>query len=100
MPLFEVSMLEGAMNVDWKALAKRTTRLAKVVNKAESIEIKTPNGTSISFSKKGRKALSDTGILTRKGSFGNLPAGEVFLAPVEGTAQGRLVLEWGPDKTA
>ena len=98
MPLFEVSMLEGAMNVDWKDLCKKDKRIATVVNSAESILIKTPNGTFISFSKKGRKAMSDTGILTRKGSFGNLPAGEVYLAPVEGTAQGRLVLEWAPTR--
>jgi leucyl aminopeptidase (aminopeptidase T) len=98
MPLFDISMLEGAMNVDWKALAKRTTGIAKVVNTAEFIEVKTQNSTYISFSKKGRRARSDTGILTRQGSFGNLPAGEVFLAPVEGTANGRLVLEWAPTK--
>jgi leucyl aminopeptidase (aminopeptidase T) len=98
MPLFDVSMLEGAMNVDWKDLSIKTTSLAKVVNAAESIEIKTPNGTFISFSKKGRRAMSDTGILTRRGSFGNLPAGEVYLAPVEGTAQGKLVLAWGPTR--
>jgi aminopeptidase len=96
MPLFDISMLEGAMNIDWKALAKRTTGLAKIINKAECFEINTPNGTHLSFSKKGRKALSDTGLLTKPGSFGNLPAGEVFLAPVEGTAHGRLVLEWAP----
>jgi aminopeptidase len=98
MPLFDISMLEGAMNVDWKALAKRTMGIAKIVNMAEFIKIRTPNGTFISFSKKGRKARSDTGILTRKGSFGNLPAGEVYLAPVEGTAYGRLVMEWSPTR--
>jgi len=98
MPLFDVSMLEGAMNVDWKSLAKRTTNMARIVNAAERIQIKTPNGTFLSFSKKGRRALADTGILTRRGSFGNLPAGEVFLAPLEGTAQGKLVLEWAPTR--
>jgi aminopeptidase len=98
MPLFDISMLEGAMDVDWKALAKRTTDLAKIVNMAEFIEVKTPNGTYISFSKKARRARSDTGILTRKGSFGNLPAGEVYMAPVEGTAHGRLVMEWAPTR--
>jgi aminopeptidase len=98
MPLFDISMLEGSMSVDWKALAKMTTDLAKTVNAAQSVDIRTPNGTFISFSKKGRKALADTGILTGKGSFSNLPAGEVYLAPVEGTAQGKLVLEWGPTK--
>jgi aminopeptidase len=98
MPLFDVSMLEGAMNVDWKSLAKRTIDMARIVNAAELIQIKTPNGTFLSFSKKGRRAIADTGILTRRGSFGNLPSGEVFLAPLEGTAQGKLVLEWAPTR--
>ncbi len=98
MPLFEVSMLEGAMNVDWKALEHRTLKLAKIVNQAENIEIRTPNGTNLYLSKKGRKALADTGILTKKGAFSNLPAGEVFLAPVEGSAYGELILEWAPTR--
>jgi len=98
MPLFEVSMLEGSMDVDWKALAKRTISIAKMVNTAETIEVTTPHGTHVSFSKKGRKALPDTGMLTKPGSFGNLPAGEVFLAPLEGTAHGKLILRWGPTR--
>jgi leucyl aminopeptidase (aminopeptidase T) len=98
MPLFEVSMLEGSMDVDWKALAKRTNSVARRVNTAESITVTTPYGTNISFSVTGRKALPDTGILTKPGSFGNLPAGEVYLAPLEGTANGKLVLQWGPTR--
>ncbi|HXX81951.1 MAG TPA: aminopeptidase [Thermodesulfovibrionales bacterium] len=98
MPLFEASMLEGAMDVDWKALAKRTAAIAKTVNRAERIRITTHNGTRLSLSKKGRKALPDSGILTKPGSFGNLPAGEVYLAPLEGTANGVLVLQWAPTR--
>ncbi|MGO9378388.1 MAG: aminopeptidase [Dissulfurispiraceae bacterium] len=98
MPLFDVSMFEGSMHVDWQALARRTRALEKIVNTAEYIEISTPNGTQIRLSKQGRKALSDTGILTKKGSFGNLPAGEVFLAPLEGTAEGKMVLQWAPTR--
>lgn len=98
MPLFDAFMLEGAMNVDWKGLAKRTAAIARVVNRAEAIEIKTPNGTHLTMSKHGRKALADTGILTRQGSFGNLPAGEVYMAPLEGTAKGELILEWAPTR--
>ncbi len=96
MPLFDVSMFEKSMHVDWKSLAKRTKTLEKVVNQALHIDIATPNGTHLRLSKEGRKALSDTGILTKKGAFGNLPAGEVFVAPLEGTAEGKLVLEWAP----
>ncbi len=98
MPLFDISMLEGPMNVDWKTLKKRTELIASVLHKAETIIITTPNGTEISFSVKGRKVFKDTGILTRPGAFGNLPAGEVFLAPVEGTADGTLILEWAPTR--
>ncbi|MFA5353831.1 MAG: aminopeptidase [Thermodesulfovibrionales bacterium] len=98
MPLFDASMIEGPMSVDWKTPRKRTVAVAKVVDKAVKVEIKTPNGTDLTLSKQGRKALPDTGILTKEGSFGNLPAGEVYLAPCEGTAQGKLVLDWAPTR--
>jgi aminopeptidase len=98
MPLFEFSMLEGPMAVDWRMLAKISRKIAGRINKAEEVEIATPNGSKLSFSIRGRKALADTGILVKPGSFGNLPAGEVFLAPVEGSSHGRLVLEWAPTR--
>lgn len=96
MPLFDMSMLKKAMRVDWGEVSRRSERIARRINKCEMIEVKAANGTFLSFSKKGREAKTDTGILTKKGSVSNLPAGEVFLAPVEGTANGRLVLEWAP----
>ncbi len=96
MPLFDVDMLEGAMDIDWKALGKKTAAITREVNRAEKVRITTPNGTRITLSKKGRKAISDTGNLRKRGAFGNLPAGEVFFAPLEGTSSGKLVLEWGP----
>jgi leucyl aminopeptidase (aminopeptidase T) len=98
MPIFEAQMLEGAMNVDWRALAKRTRAIAKRVNEFQTVRITTPGGTDLTLSKKGRRAHADTGILTRKGSFGNLPAGEVYFAPLEGASQGTLVLQWAPTR--
>ncbi|GBE03687.1 MAG TPA: peptidase [Nitrospirae bacterium] len=98
MPLFDRHMLTGAMDVDWKKMAERSAGIAVRVNECEEIEISSPNGTAIWFSKKGREAKEDTGILTEPGSFSNLPAGEVYLAPLEGTAEGRLVLEWAPTR--
>ena len=96
MPLFDEKMLSGAMTVDWKSMHERTNDISRIVNRFECIEIECPNGTSITFSKKGRKVLSDTGIITKPGQFSNLPAGEVYLAPLEGTASGKLVLDWAP----
>lgn len=98
MPLFDVSMFEGPMCVDWKSLAKRTRSIARTVSAAETVTVSTPDGTKMTFSKKGRAALPDTGMLTRPGNFSNLPAGEVFFAPVEGTAHGTMLLHWAPTR--
>ncbi len=98
MPLFDEQMFKRAMRVNWGIMAERTKRTARRVNNSETIELKTPNGTYLRFSKKGRKAITDTGIITSRGDCNNLPAGEVFFAPLEKTASGKLVLEWAPTR--
>ncbi len=95
MPLFDVEMLNASLDVDLKKLEKVTLGLAQILDKSEEINITAPNGTNLTLSIKGRKATADTGNLSFPGSFGNLPAGEAFIAPVEGTAQGVFVAEWG-----
>ena len=37
-------------------------------------------------------------MLTAPGSFGNLPAGEAYFAPLEGKSHGTMVIEWGPTR--
>lgn len=96
MPLFEEEMFYGPMDVDWNKLADRTKKLADILNQGKEVLIKTPNGTDVKMKIQGRIAKADTGLLTEPGSFSNLPAGEAFLAPLEGTTNGKLVLEWAP----
>jgi leucyl aminopeptidase (aminopeptidase T) len=98
LPHFDPEMFFTSMAVDWQALATRTGTLAAVVNEAVSLVITTANGTRLSFSKESRQAQGDDGLLTAPGSFGNLPAGEVYLAPLEGTAEGMLVIEYAPTR--
>jgi leucyl aminopeptidase (aminopeptidase T) len=98
LPHFDPAMFFTSMQVDWPALAVRTQLLAEAVNRAEELLVSTPNGTRMRFGKQGRIAKGDDGLLTSPGSFGNLPAGEVYLAPVEGTAAGIMVLEYAPTR--
>jgi aminopeptidase len=91
-------MFHTSMIVDWSALAARTARLVEAVNKAEWIRVTTPNGTDMMICKQGRPAGGDDGLLTEPGSFGNLPAGEAYLAPLEGMSHGLMVIEWGPTR--
>ncbi len=96
MPLFTRDMFFGAMNVDWGRLAESTNTLGRALHGADCCEVRSPNGTRVLFKVSGRPIMVDNGLLRQAGDFGNLPAGEIFIAPLEGTTEGNLVLEWGP----
>ncbi|MCC7202380.1 MAG: aminopeptidase [Nitrospirae bacterium] len=98
MPMFDPGMFTGPMDVDWNTVKRRTEYVAGLITKAESVTMKCPLGTSLSIGLSGRTGFADTGIITEKGSFGNLPAGEVYAAPLEGTSEGVMVLEWSTTK--
>lgn len=98
LPHFDPNMFFTSMTVDWDALVLRTARLVKAVNLAEWIHVTTPNGTDMMICKQGRNAEGDDGLLTAPGSFGNLPAGEAYFAPLEGKSHGTMVIEWGPTR--
>ncbi|MDA8430607.1 MAG: peptidase [Geobacteraceae bacterium] len=98
LPHFDPDMFATSMNVDWLALAERTARLVAAVNRAVWVNVECPNGTAMHICKRGRQADGDDGLLTAPGCFGNLPAGEAYLAPLEGESHGIMVIEWGPTR--
>jgi leucyl aminopeptidase (aminopeptidase T) len=64
-----------------------------MLDRARKAEISTEAGTDLKFSIHGRNAQPDTGLFHNPGDFGNLPAGEAFIAPVEGTGEGEVVVD-------
>jgi len=97
MPGLEYEMLkeDGALAADYHAIKKETEQLANILTKVKRARVVTDNGTDIEFSIEGRDGGADTGIIADKGEWGNLPGGEAYIAPVEGTATGRLVVPAG-----
>jgi aminopeptidase len=85
-------MIRG-MNADYKSISKRTIKLQKILEKGEEVRVKAPAGTDISFLIAGRKVIPSKGLFHKKGESGNLPTGETFLAPVEGTSNGVFVVD-------
>ncbi|OSS42647.1 Leucyl aminopeptidase (aminopeptidase T) [Desulfurella amilsii] len=96
MPLFDEDMLFGPLSIDLEGLKDNTLRVYEVVKGANIIKINAKNATQIEFNIEGREFLADYGLLDKPGSFGNLPAGEVFIAPNEGKTNGYFVAEFGP----
>lgn len=87
-------MLKRALNVDYKKMHKRIAKISDLLDKGNVVKISTKLGTNFSFSIKGRKAHGRTsGIFIEKGRYGNLPDGESFIAPVEGSAEGIFIID-------
>ena len=97
MPLFEEEMLTGSASVSCFELRPVTERIARLLSEADEVRVRT-KGTDLTLSVAGREGIADTGCLMEPGSFSNLPAGEAFIAPVEGTARGVLTVEWAPTR--
>ncbi len=94
MPGITMAMLRsGGMTADYGVVKKISESIAKRLTEAEGIRIASEAGTDFEASLTGRKGFADTGIFTEKGAFGNLPAGEGFIAPVEGESKGKLVFD-------
>jgi leucyl aminopeptidase (aminopeptidase T) len=85
-------MIRG-LNADYKKIAELTIKLARKLDKAKKVRVTAPNGTEISFEIKGRKAIASKGLFHKKGEGGNLPTGEAFIAPLEGTSNGVFVVD-------
>jgi len=97
MPLFEPEMFYGPMDVDWNEVGKISTEVADILTEGEWVEIKA-DGTQLEFSIKGRYGIADTGLFHNPGDYGNLPAGESFIAPLEDSAYGKMTILYGPDR--
>ena len=93
MPDISEEMLVRTMSADYRAVKQRSDAVAKLLTDGKEVHISSSQGTDVVFSIEGRKGLSDDGHIANPGSFGNLPAGEGFIAPVEGRTNGRLVFD-------
>jgi leucyl aminopeptidase (aminopeptidase T) len=81
-------MLARVMAVDFDALKARTEAITRLLDESDSAQITCPNGSDFTLDLTGRAGIPDYGEMTAKHAFGNLPAGEGFIAPL--TGHGRL----------
>jgi len=87
------ALYTASVPVDFEKLKADCAWLAERMTRAVAVRVTSPGGTEITFSVRGRKALVDDGDYSRPGSGGNLPAGESYISPVVGTAEGRIVFD-------
>lgn len=93
LPGITEDIVQRALNADYHKIAQLSKRFAELLNKGSEVHLTTDAGTDLTLSIAGRCAYADTGINHNPGEFGNLPAGEAYIAPVESTAQGKVVID-------
>src|SRR5512139_209609 len=81
------------MNADYHRIAERTFKLCALLEQASTIRVKAPGGTDVTLPVEGRKAHASSGLFRERGQWGNLPTGEAYLAPLEGQANGIVVVD-------
>jgi leucyl aminopeptidase (aminopeptidase T) len=84
MPGVTAEMLARVMAVDFVQMKARSQAVAKLLTDADSARVTCPRGTDLTLDLATRDGLPDDGDLTASGSFGNLPCGEGFIAPLGG----------------
>jgi len=93
LPGITEQIMKQSIAVNYKKLQQDTNKLFNKLKKAKEIRITTNSGTNLEFKTKNRKWIKDAGDFKSK-KRGNLPAGEVFIAPFEGTTNGTLIIDW------
>ncbi|OGV92796.1 hypothetical protein A3B57_02015 [Microgenomates group bacterium RIFCSPLOWO2_01_FULL_47_10] len=93
LPNADLPLLLRTLDTDYSEIKSLSTKIANLLTKATSAKITSPNGTRLTLSIESRLGDPDTGFIIEKGNFGNLPAGEAYLAPVEGSTNGVYVVD-------
>ncbi len=92
MPLFLPEMFKGPMTADPYQMAEDSRRMAQFLTEGQTARLTCPLGTDLTIDLRGRAGSIETGLIGRGGNE-NLPAGEAYIAPLEGTAEGRVVVD-------
>lgn len=93
MPGISEEVMIRTLGADYRKIADRTYKLSAILDQANEVHVTTKAGTDIKLPIKGIKAISSTGLVTKKGTFGNLPSGESYLMPEEEKTNGVFVVD-------
>lgn len=87
-----------AMAVDYEALTQRASKVAQTLRKAGKVHITSAKGTDVVVGFQGRVIHIEDGVIGEADvavghPFANLPAGEVYVAPLEDRTDGRVIFD-------
>jgi leucyl aminopeptidase (aminopeptidase T) len=79
--------------IDYRKLKKEMAKIKKTLDRAGRVEISSPAGTRFEVQMAGRPTKLALGSVRNAGEVDHIAAGAVGVAPLEGTAEGRIVVD-------
>lgn len=92
-PGVTVDTFQRAVPIDYQWLRSTAAALKAKLDAARQVRVTTEAGTDITFGVEDRTAFVDDGDFRKPGTGGNLPAGETYVSPTIGSADGTLVVD-------
>ncbi|EJL41995.1 leucyl aminopeptidase (aminopeptidase T) [Brevibacillus sp. CF112] len=82
----------GAISADYQEVKRLTETVTDILTKGKQVRIE-KGGYTLEFSIETRNGVPSTGMYLEAGQSGNLPSGEAYIAPVEGSANGQILVD-------
>lgn len=86
-------IFERGVPIDYALLRRNAKALKERIDAGKSVRVTSPAGTDVRFGIDGRRGRYDDGDFTLPGRGGNLPTGEVYVSPANGSAEGIIVFD-------
>jgi leucyl aminopeptidase (aminopeptidase T) len=93
LPTITQEIFSRTIAVDYAELKRKGEWLAARLTSASAARVTSAAGMDIVLGLRGRTGRSDDGHLQLQGMFGNLPAGEGYIAPLETIGDGTIVFD-------
>ena len=93
LPTINEDIFVRTLPIDYVELRSVSESAAARLTLASEAYVTSQAGTDIVLALEGREGRSDDGNLQRPGAFGNLPAGEGYIAPIETIGDGSVVID-------
>jgi leucyl aminopeptidase (aminopeptidase T) len=90
LPSINRTVWEGALQADYSRVKEITDKAHELLKGVEEVRIESPSGTDLTV-ELGDRLIPGAGMIHESGEFSNLPAGEVFTAPLD--ASGVMVID-------
>ncbi len=79
--------------IDYRTLKREMTKIKKILDASRIVAISSPGGTQLRVQMAGRPTKLALGSVRKAGEVDHIAAGAIGVAPLEGSAEGRIVVD-------